>query len=1009
MFKAGSQHRQKETPPSPTYMKDDQFAAYLADLRSSRQARPAGARELPADPRRSRVQTSVGSSTSGLATDSSSSASASSGNTIPDQVSLAQSRQTAATDVSTLNGSIRSRYSTSSQAKDYYPTKPVLPLKPSEVVPSDTYIERGSRWMEKEEAHSLRQAMEVLDMRDAQKKQASFSSSSSPPTHSTAAMGHGSIAASIPPQNAEEERIYNAALNEASELVWQHQNGVAPPNPNSPYAYRPHMRKNSYAHARTAAAGLYGDDIAPSGLARDRSQSISEGSSDGDPGSRTSRFSIDSSRQSGSVRGADETCSSSTDVSGHAGSSSTATATAAAAGSSYSGMSSGKYAPPPRRRSSMKRNISGEIDRPFSGEQIWEEPESRHNSPAQRVPYASPPSTNPPATTTTTTIAAAAAATTGSADVHPTVASSSSSSSSSSFSAAAAAATTDPRSSNSTPLNSRPLPKPIKPYERSENEPLSRVEIHRNPPTQSRNPIYTRSDSTASTSSKKVVEQSEVPRKNGVEIRSDDVRNATRIRLNKDRKIPTPTAVSDNPGRPIVSFDANWTPPDESTDKRLGNGRTSPPSSSSFVTAIPDATASTQAGSLRSRSASPTKHTSSPVDSPVSGGGGKAGFSSHSPFSARGRGVGRFAPPAASPQSPAEAVPPSSWKGAPMAPPSIAVSRDSSSSKTQSNVNSNVPSISVQAPSISVQAPSIPSISVPDVPSISVSGGGDSASPAAPSIVVSGNDSSSSTSNTPTTTRPLPTPSGAGETRSLPHHPRHHWSPAPGSVRRGMTVCHECGLTIEGRFVSLAGSREKFHPSCFACYTCGTNLEALEISPEPETARAERLERIRLRNSGQHVPDEPGKTAIDDGDERLRFYCHLDWHEQFAPRCKHCKTPILGEHIVALGNHWHYGHFFCAECGDPFEHGMTHIEKDGYAWCVRCQTRRTERRAPKCKKCKAAVIGQYVQALGGEWHETCFRCATCDGGFDDGQIFPVERGGGTVVLCTQCRMRELKR
>ncbi|KAG8410199.1 hypothetical protein J3459_017307 [Metarhizium acridum] len=182
----------------------------------------------------------------------------------------------------------------------------------------------------------------------------------------------------------------------------------------------------------------------------------------------------------------------------------------------------------------------------------------------------------------------------------------------------------------------------------------------------------------------------------------------------------------------------------------------------------------------------------------------------------------------------------------------------------------------------------------------------------------------------------------------------------------------------------------------------------MEISPEPELQRKARLERIRRREAGEILDEVPGMTMEEDGDERLRFYCHLDWHELFAPRCKHCRTPILGEHIVALGEHWHYGHFFCAECGDPFEHGMTHIEKDGYAWCIKCQTKRTERRAPKCKMCKKAVIGQYIQALGDEWHEHCFRCAQCEGGFVDGQIFTKEVKGVMVVLCTDCRTRDLK-
>jgi hypothetical protein len=212
--------------------------------------------------------------------------------------------------------------------------------------------------------------------------------------------------------------------------------------------------------------------------------------------------------------------------------------------------------------------------------------------------------------------------------------------------------------------------------------------------------------------------------------------------------------------------------------------------------------------------------------------------------------------------------------------------------------------------------------------------------------------------------------------------------------------------------VSLAGSPERFHPACFTCFTCGTALEALEIWPEPDSHRAGRLDRIARRTRGEVLAEEPGETMGEDGDARRRFYCHLDWHELFAPRCKHCKTPILGEHVVAVGAHWHHGHFFCAECGDPFDRGATHIEKDGYAWCVSCQAKRTERRAPKCRKCRGPVVGQYVRALGGEWHDECFRCAACGGGFDDGQIFPTEGkgalGGDTVVLCTACRERELK-
>ena len=87
---------------------------------------------------------------------------------------------------------------------------------------------------------------------------------------------------------------------------------------------------------------------------------------------------------------------------------------------------------------------------------------------------------------------------------------------------------------------------------------------------------------------------------------------------------------------------------------------------------------------------------------------------------------------------------------------------------------------------------------------------------------------------------------------------------------------------------------------------------------------------------------------------------------------------------------------------------MTHIEKDGYAWCVKCQTQRTERRAPKCKKCKKPVIGDYVEAMGGEWHADCFRCKNCNGEFDERGIFAREIAGEQVTFCVKCMEREWK-
>jgi hypothetical protein len=787
----------KVTPPSPSYMNNDQFSKYLADLRSNRVTRPGGARPQPAGARPvpgspSRFSTSTGR----VSIDAAS------------QPESSPEKPKAPSRVPSAIGSIASRHSLSSvRTRDYFPTSPSpsAPLKPSDVVPTSTYMERGHRWMEKEEVHSLRDAMDEMQLREEPNED---SKKEGAPDDDT--------------------RIYNAALDEAAELVWQHQNGVPAPDPHGPYRYRPHLRTNSYAHARTASTGKYGQDVAASGPARSSgTRSVSGSSTESDGGSRKVSETPTIVKKESATRT-----------------------------KSYGSVGPRRTNPFSRRRSSLKRNISGEVARPFSGDQIWEEPESTTASGTAKTGPA--PETLSDATTN--------------------------------------------------PLNRVRFESP-KQDAAGPSKRMEHIEIYRNPPTRSRNPLYT----TNSPSDTPPVED-QTERKNGVEVRGQDIREATSMKL-KDRssKLPEPTAVSDNPGRPIVSFNANWKAPDETTDTH------------------PE----------------------------------------------------RFIPNNKNNQKASQHV----------GIPSIVVAESNAPSSRP-----NVPSISVAGPddagTNNVPIINVPTIAVDEAPS---SGSGN-----VPIIVTPGDEPAAKSA------RPLPTPGARGGNFRRAQKPKGHWSPAPGAAGRTTALCHECGFPIEGRFVALAGNSERFHPQCFSCYTCGTSLEAMEISPEPEPKRNERVGRIRRREAGEILEEIPGMTAVEDGDDRLRFFCHLDWHEQFAPRCKHCKTPILGEHIVALGEHWHYGHFFCAECGDPFEHGMTHIEKDGYAWCINCQTKRTERRAPKCKMCKTAVIGQYIKALGGEWHEHCFRCAECKGGFDDGQIFPSETAGRMVILCTGCRAMQLK-
>jgi hypothetical protein len=729
---------------------------------------------------------------------------------------------------------------------------PVAILKPSMVVPSATYIERGQRWMEKEEAVALRDALEDMDLAKGQEED-------------------------------DETRLHAAAQEEASELVWQHQNPDKVVQPDAPYKYKEHLRKNSYQHARTQSVGRNAGIGMTTGLGRDitpRSVSGGSSSSGGMHSQRgricsssssifrnqsnppDSRRSIDSSRISGEFQQDTESSSSAEDA-----------PAAQTSRKSYGGLSkaSGLLS---RRRVSGKRNISGEPVGSFTGEQIWEEPEEGQPSGTSQGPNDMP-----------------------------------------------APLRLKPKN----PLNRVQFAQDLPP--RSNSTPqehtkrLSRYEIHQNPPTQSRNPAYT---ANPAPSALVVAIRPDTPTKDGIEIRGDDIRQATSKSL-KDRsaKLPTPVVVSNKPGRPIVSFDANWKP--------------------------------------READFKPVEESRRPRPEQRLGGSSESKTLPNRPITQN------FPkPPIPTIQLPEQ--------------PSIQVN--------------NVPSI----PTITCSDASVPTFNFPDAPKISVS---------APSISISEPPSSRSGS-----ARPLPDPKTMSS-RPIPRHQaatpmassRGHWSPAGN---RATATCHQCDLPIEGRVVALRGVAQRFHPECFICYTCGTGLEALEISPEPADKRSERLHRIHRRAQGENLEEIDGQSMADDGNDKLRFFCHLDWHELYAPRCKHCTTPIIGEHAVALGHHWHYGHFFCAECGDPFEQGMTHIEKDGYAWCLRCQTKRTERQAPKCKKCRGPVIGQYVQALGGEYHDDCFKCAECNGGFDDGQIFPRGEGNDVEAVCVKCMERKWK-
>ena len=802
-----------------------------------------------------------------------------------------------------------------------------------ERTPSVQYRENGRRQVEREEARALRVAMEELDLKS-------------------------------------EQKLYDAARDEAAELVWKHINPDAPgASPNAPYPYPDQDDKGG--HQRSHSVGRAEQDLQRKNSKLRKRHSISSSAA----GSRSSSL---QGRRVGSG----------SSISGNAGFSTSPTMQSfnndkSEASSTLPKASFNPGEPKQRRQSSgSRRKVSASLFK-NPDDQIYEEPEEEQSTPA-------------PA-----------------------------------------------RASNIAPAPAKlPLGMRRNPFARvqftkdnglvrSHTDPVmatnrfDRYEIQKNPPTQSRNAAYTNNPAAPRTSQEgksDAENDPEVKLKDGKEVRSDELRSATGFKL-KDRsaKLPTPTMVSDSPGRPIVSFKQDWRPKEielkeeisslpKTVPRPLQGSAQGPRPLSKAATAPVVATMNKVEVPFKKADAAP------PAPVPEA----KGYFTPSAPSTRVNRAqmpaisvyedpqtrplpsastsrkvntpqfakpavptINVFQAPSARPQSsPAPGVPTIAIQETPTI--SVSGPRGGASVKAPSiSVTPSIPTISINESPVPSRGPMInaPSISVtPSIPTISVN---DSPTPSrgskvnAPSISVTPTVPSVNVNGPPKSTRPLPNPMQAKSpfARNTTSNIRSHWTP---TVTRTGALCEQCGLSISGRIVSAAGVR--FHPECFRCHHCGEGLECVAFYPEPDNKRADRVARIHARQHGEDIeflPSHPTyedmqRLEAEDGlDEGMRFYCHLDFHEFFSPRCKSCKTPIEGEVIVACGAEWHAGHFFCAQCGDPFDSSTPFVEKEGYAWCVGCHTNRF---STKCRKCRKPVTDTVVKALGSEWHMGCFCC-----------------------------------
>ncbi len=98
--------------------------------------------------------------------------------------------------------------------------------------------------------------------------------------------------------------------------------------------------------------------------------------------------------------------------------------------------------------------------------------------------------------------------------------------------------------------------------------------------------------------------------------------------------------------------------------------------------------------------------------------------------------------------------------------------------------------------------------------------------------------------------------------------------------------------------------------------------------------------------------------------------------------CHGCNKEIVGQYIEALGHQWHQEHFVCAVCHKEFA-GQKFMERDGKPYCEHDYY---EKFGERCFGCGQPIKGEYIEALDHKWHKDHFACTVCGKAFTDGRF-----------------------
>eukprot|EP01120_Amphizonella_sp_Union-15-10_P011461 TRINITY_DN4868_c0_g2_i1.p1 TRINITY_DN4868_c0_g2~~TRINITY_DN4868_c0_g2_i1.p1 ORF type:complete len:290 (-),score=37.34 TRINITY_DN4868_c0_g2_i1:21-869(-) len=158
-------------------------------------------------------------------------------------------------------------------------------------------------------------------------------------------------------------------------------------------------------------------------------------------------------------------------------------------------------------------------------------------------------------------------------------------------------------------------------------------------------------------------------------------------------------------------------------------------------------------------------------------------------------------------------------------------------------------------------------------------------------------------------------------------------------------ICFFCSRPILREVVDVDALGRKYHKEHFLCFLCK-----------------------QIAN--------PKKYYEKDGE----IYCTHCFEKSILPPCARCGSPIVEECITALDSKWHPECFVCKACNGGFPTGEF-FDKNGEPYCKADYLRLFSQ---KCKMCSRPIDGECLQALGSNWHPTCFHCPSCKKPFGPG-------------------------